>query len=810
MAKKIQLKKNNEDVYPVTIPDCVAGLSQVAKTGSYNDLSDTPPPSTPEVFIAEYGVTTLAEVISAYNAGKFVALDNSGDVYVLCEVTSEDVTFCRAYGPNVYCICLDQDGYSDYNRYPIPMALSQLSQNASYRTVTDNEKQTWDLKAGLFVATVGTTSFSTVESAYNAGKIVIAKDTTQLPDSFVYYLTYLSDDLACFSFLDTGHEMIVTYELDNNNTWTVYTKRIPDTLSSLSDDSLHRTVTDAEKSTWNGYGTSISGINDKIPAQASDQNQLADKNFVNSSIQTSTATFQGNYNTWSNVPTMGRDYPSVPDSNDYMVVRDASGYAPLWREDRSYSENDIVLYNIAGAAYWLYKALSDIDYSGEPLPEPDSDTTHWAVVLSNPEYEGTWRFKYVPTQSFSRDNWKPEYQVNEKPLTAAQIAALNSNITAAKVTKLDNLPTKPVDTAVQSLSAAEQLQARTNIGATAPEIFWATYGTTTYAEVTAAITAGKLVCMYYNNNPYTLVYQNASGYRFGFLDSTRKFSFYDLKSNDTWIYYGNTVLETNALKVISWSATPSDSNYPSEKLVYDSCFKKGVISQTQTWTQAADGGYDYAMSNLVWGAIPQANIDLYEAAGATFNAVTGYFELNGLADISYEEITKMYNLYSVSVVLGGMGGELLREEKSIRTFFSLRNGSAKAFAYAFYGQRNLEVVEVGTGLYVSSSNNMFENNRYLKVFGSANPWTAQFSSVPTNMFRYCYSLVTTKISNLNKNISFEHSARLSASSVAYMINNAGSATITITLHATAYARATADTDVQTALANHTNVTLASN
>lgn len=54
----------------------------------------------------------------------------------------------------------------------------------------------------------------------------------------------------------------------------------------------------------------ITSIEDKIPSQASSSNQLADKSFVNSSIQTNTANFRGNWNTWSDVPSDNVDlYP---------------------------------------------------------------------------------------------------------------------------------------------------------------------------------------------------------------------------------------------------------------------------------------------------------------------------------------------------------------------------------------------------------------------------------------------------------------------------------------------------------------------
>lgn len=132
----------------------------------------------------------------------------------------------------------------------------------------------------------------------------------------------------------------------------------------------------------------IADIKSLIPTQASSSNQLADKNFVNSTIQTATANFRGNWATWAAVPTNANDYPldyaqsRTPTVNDYLVVQDASGY------------------------------------TGET-------------------FEGTWRFKYSGEWSVNGKNgWHPEYQVNETPLTAAQLAALNSGATEAKINQI--------------------------------------------------------------------------------------------------------------------------------------------------------------------------------------------------------------------------------------------------------------------------------------------------------------------------------------------------------------------------------------
>lgn len=132
----------------------------------------------------------------------------------------------------------------------------------------------------------------------------------------------------------------------------------------------------------------ISDIQSLIPAQASSSNQLADKAFVNSTVQTATANFRGNWEDWADVPVNAEDYPldfaqsRTPTVNDYLVVRDAS------------------------------------DYALETL-------------------EGTWRFKYSGEWSINGKNgWHPEYQVNETPLTASQLAALNSGATEAKINQI--------------------------------------------------------------------------------------------------------------------------------------------------------------------------------------------------------------------------------------------------------------------------------------------------------------------------------------------------------------------------------------
>ena len=668
----------------------------------------------------------------------------------------------------------------------------------------------------------------------------------------------------------------------------------------------------------------LQAVTDLIPAQASPENQLADKNFVNSTVQTETASFKGNWDTWDEVPDIVEGYEFLggePDNNDYLVVRDTSLYAvPFPGGYEDYIPEGTVVSDGGDN----YIALQTITIGESPLPSEDTEHTYWEPYSgSNPAYEGTWRFKYVPAGStYDKYNWHPEYQVNEKPLTAAQLAALNSGITDAKVGKLDDLPTRA------ELTLEEQAL---------DKVFFATYGTTTAAEIATALSAGKIVVMVLNNAYYLLTFDGDNGYVFSSLSGSVAHRIAQVtKDTSTWsVYvvvlentvnkvtewqqnpdnnhypaeklvkdsidavdkvfvatYGTTtnaeikaaydagkiivavkdgkeylqvipptdnaayfcapaydglvhiircnsntwsnpleILEKTSNKSTSWSQTPSDTKYPSEKLVYDSLYKRGVISQTQTWTQAADGGYDYAMSDLVYGDIPRANIDLFVAAGATFNTTSGYFELNGLTDISYEEMKKIYNAGWFNLLdkakTGAYAGTFIGNK-----WETLNGGRTHLMGITYpviqnthwnlYGcwQKN-EIVEIvpfpkyGANISEFDSLSSFSDTLHLKSIGYI-----KYMQSSTGKISDCPCLEEANIYGIKASIEIKASPRLSLASIVYMVENAANTSaITITLHATAYARAQADTTEYTyngqtytgiiALATAKNITIQS-
>lgn len=68
------------------------------------------------------------------------------------------------------------------------------------------------------------------------------------------------------------------------------------------------------------------------------------------------------------------------------------------------------------------------------------------------------------------------------------------------------------------------------------DVFWVTFGTTTYSEVAAAVAAGKVVCMYYEDQFYTLQYDNTDDNEFVFVSiiGTNTLCGMSLYNDDSW------------------------------------------------------------------------------------------------------------------------------------------------------------------------------------------------------------------------------------------------------------------------------------
>lgn len=100
-------------------------------------------------------------------------------------------------------------------------------------------------------------------------------------------------------------------------------------------------------------------------------------------------------------------------------------------------------------------------------------------------------------------------------------------------------------------------------GSSEPEIFWATYNTTTASEIQAAIDAGKVVMCKYNENIYVLNQKASDRYNLYSLQvqGHQISRIYVTFSDSSWSYTATT-MQTTVERISSTSSTaPSNSNY---------------------------------------------------------------------------------------------------------------------------------------------------------------------------------------------------------------------------------------------------------
>lgn len=339
----------------------------------------------------------------------------------------------------------------------------------------------------------------------------------------------------------------------------------------------------------------------------------------------------------------------------------------------------------------------------------------------------------------------------------------------------------------------------------APEIFWATYGTTTAAEIDAAVAAGKAVMCYYNSRVYYLALYSptAATLYFGSTFSANGGYASLSRSTNSWAY-DNPSLERASQKISDLATLitnrASTTKYPSAKATFDGLGQYGIVSQTQTWSGTGSQPRTYVMSDLQYGLIPQANIDLFTSAGATFNATTGYFELGQLTDISYEEMQMIYSCGIMSVFCGiayAYFGDLRNRAngKYVRSTLPIkRMGASQNLSYQFNNSYFEQVIfDIPAGIIgfqsVNSCGSAFNHTERLKHIDLLK-WSGTAAQTVTN----AYSLQDFTIMNLSVNLSIKDSSALTLASVVYIVDNAANTSaITITLHATAYARCQADT-----------------
>ena len=147
-------------------------------------------------------------------------------------------------------------------------------------------------------------------------------------------------------------------------------------LHDLKDSPLTQQVTAIQQainilqSRLNDIVLAVGNINAKIPAQASSENQLADKNFVNSSIATNTANFLGTYSTLAEIEAIPN-----PTNNDYAFLETADASGNNVYDRYKYSAED---------EEWLFEyELNNSSFTAEQWATINSGITGVATTVES-------------------------------------------------------------------------------------------------------------------------------------------------------------------------------------------------------------------------------------------------------------------------------------------------------------------------------------------------------------------------------------------------------------------------------------------
>lgn len=209
--------------------------------------------------------------------------------------------------------------------------------------------------------------------------------------------------------------------------------------------------------------------------------------------------------------------------------------------------------------------------------------------------------------------------------------------------------------------------------------------------------------------------------------------------------------------------------------------------------------------------------DLYISAGAKYNETTGYYELNGLTDITEEQMRIIWQ------------EDLSGWYRKGRTNLT-RNISAKGNTGGYNGgidiacicidNKNLQVFNLGADCFARYMDSAFRECSNLETIDTRFRVVPYDTSLGINTFRGCIKLKDVRFNNhylrMKATLNLYDSPLISKESVLSAITTTDNASatsagfLTITLHADAYARLKDDADIIAALeAKNGVVTLAS-
>ncbi|MBQ5888508.1 MAG: hypothetical protein IIW77_04460 [Bacteroidaceae bacterium] len=189
--------------------------------------------------------------------------------------------------------------------------------------------------------------------------------------------------------------------------------------------------------------------------------------------------------------------------------------------------------------------------------------------------------------------------------------------------------------------------------------------------------------------------------------------------------------------------------------------------------------------------------------GETVTHKAGHYYLNGLGDITEEQMMDIYNAPH-----NALYEQAYAEMQNIRTLLfcgcSSSVGLNSCINALFLNCSNLEVIGNNSGYFyfsssVSTIKNLFKKCKKLRIV-AVHPFYVNNATFDSSVFSECRSLEYIRLDRLHFSLSLADCSNITKDSVLYIIQKAlPKNAITITLHPDAYARLKDDTEIVAAL-----------
>lgn len=300
------------------------------------------------------------------------------------------------------------DGYynsSDGKFYADSSYSQEISgdSNKLYISIDTNTIYRWELnqfiliesQPEIFWCEYGTTTFTEILEAYNAGKRILCIYKEGRRVTVIMSLTYEYNGREFhFSCVFGGGLEVYSTSIDYIDGWNeIYTDQIPLYLSDLEEDEEHRTVTDVEKSKWNSIQTRL------IDDVKQNGTSIVSNKIANIVLETSLGLDSNNAATATAVRSFVNS--SINSLAAFYITSNEEGDA---------FENRFLL----AAGPWYYAGA---------LRAPTQND--YAIVTADDTHDGkTARYLYTGTR------WSFQYTF-DVTFTQAQLDAMNSGITSA-------------------------------------------------------------------------------------------------------------------------------------------------------------------------------------------------------------------------------------------------------------------------------------------------------------------------------------------------------------------------------------------